>query len=534
MSRAWLVIPLGIALGLVAEAGWRPNTDIRYLVADLATGWLLIGGGYVIWRSRPASRSGPFLMATGAAWFVGTLVPAAAFIYCGPLVHVLASHPTGRLRGRTSRAVVAAAYIVCAAAAVPMLAVGKVALGILIVAVGMARFIDSLQKADRPGATTYSLGTVVGLLLVRATAGAVTGSPDTGAGLIVYEAVLAATVLSMLAEVVWRAPSSAVLARIVVDLGDAAEAGTLRDRLARAVGDPSLTLGYATADQPNRWIDDAGRPVLRPPGATDRAVTPIVVGGREIGFVAHDPALAGDPQTFELIAAAAGLAISNSATQAEIRRLVAVVDVSRERLVHAADAQGRRIEAAIEGGAEARLAKVADLLAQASNARPADSHLKRIGVDIAAARDRLRAFAGGVYPAMLRSDGLGRAVGDLARRSPVPVTVRESAATRYDSAIESTLYFVCSEALANVAKHAGAGHVWIELDERNAGAFVQIDDDGVGGANLAQGSGLRGLADRVEALGGRLLVGLRPGGGSSVTATVPRRRAGSRPAEAIP
>ena len=169
----------------------------------------------------------------------------------------------------------------------------------------------------------------------------------------------------------------------------------------------------------------------------------------------------------------------------------------------------------------------------ASSARPADPHLQSIGVDIAAARDRLRDFAGGVYPATLRSDGLGPAIGDLARRSLVPVTLRAAASTRYDPAIESTLYFVCSEALANVAKHAAASRVWIELDEDEAAANLRIDDDGVGGANVAGGSGLRGLADRVEALGGTLAVGIRPGGGSSVTATVPRRRSSPLPMEFV-
>jgi signal transduction histidine kinase len=150
-----------------------------------------------------------------------------------------------------------------------------------------------------------------------------------------------------------------------------------------------------------------------------------------------------------------------------------------------------------------------------------------------AARDRLRDFAGGVYPATLRSEGLAPAIGDLARRSLVPVTLRAAASTRYDPAIESTLYFVCSEALANVAKHARASHIWVELDENDAGARLRIDDDGVGGADVAGGSGLRGLADRVEALGGSLAVETRPGGGSSVTAALPRRRSVLRPAESV-
>jgi signal transduction histidine kinase len=94
-------------------------------------------------------------------------------------------------------------------------------------------------------------------------------------------------------------------------------------------------------------------------------------------------------------------------------------------------------------------------------------------------------------------------------------------ATRFDPAVESTLYFVCSEALANVAKHARARHVTVELAEDRVGAYLRVDDDGIGGARLAAGSGLRGLADRVEALDGRLTVVSPPGAGTTVVAELP-------------
>src|SRR5712691_11273372 len=92
--------------------------DPRLVVADLATGWLFIGGGFVVWVFRPANRMGVLLIATGATWFVATFYPPAAFLYLGPLVHLLIAHPTGRVAGRTSRVVVAAVYIACAVAAV--------------------------------------------------------------------------------------------------------------------------------------------------------------------------------------------------------------------------------------------------------------------------------------------------------------------------------------------------------------------------------------------------------------------------------
>jgi signal transduction histidine kinase len=527
MSWRSVVVPAGIILGLIAETGWPAGIDPRLIVADLAIGWLFIGAGFVVWVSRPANRMGILLIATGTTWFVATFAtpsyPAAAYVYCGPLVHLLIAHPTGRLGGRASPIVVVAIYVLSAVTAIIPLAGVGLAIGSLIVAVGIVRLVETASRSGGSTLATYVLAVLLGLVLVGASAGRLVGSPVEEAGLFAYQVILAATVLSLVADVLWRASSPGVLARFVVDLGSAAEAGTLRDRLARAVGDPSLTLGYAV-DGAHGWVDDAGDPIRRPPATADRAVTPIAVGGVELGFVGHDPAFVGDRRVFGLIASAAGLAISNSATQAEIRRRMAKVDASRERLVHAADAQGRRIESALENGVDARLTRVTELLSSAATVRPEDAQLGAVLVELAAARDRLRDFSRGVYPATLRSGGLVAAIEDLAVRSPVPVELTRVDSTRYEPAIESTLYFVCSEALANVAKHARASRVTIELGQDATGLVLRIEDDGVGGANVEAGSGLRGLADRVEALGGSFTIADRSGGGVSVTARVPRAR----------
>lgn len=278
MSLRWLVIPAGIVLGLIAETGWPTGIDTRLVVADLAIGWLLIGGGFMVWRSRPANRMGLLLMATGATWFVATFYAPAAFVYCGPLVHLLIAHPTGRLGGRTSRVVVAAVYAVSALAAVtPLVGIG-LAIGALIVAVAIIRLVRTASRSGHSAVATYALAVVMGLVLVGASAARLVGSPVDDVSLVVYEVALAALVLSIVADIVWWASSPGTLAHFVVDLGGAAEAGTLRDRLARAVGDPSLTLGYAIDGEANTWVDDMGSPLLRPPATADRSVTPIAVG----------------------------------------------------------------------------------------------------------------------------------------------------------------------------------------------------------------------------------------------------------------
>jgi hypothetical protein len=369
-------------------------------------------------------------------------------------------------------------------------------------------------------------GIAIGIALIVPSAARIAGTPIDAAALVVYEVALAGLAVAVVAEILWRASAPGALTRIVVDLGGPAQAGTLRDRLARAVGDPSLLIGYAVDGIDHAWEDDTGSPVERPAPTTERSVTPIAFSGRELGFVAHDPAFLGDPRVMALIASAVGLAIDNAATQGEIRRRVADVDASRERLVHAGDAQARQVESALETGALARLERTAGLLQMAVGVRPDDRPLREVIADLEACSERLREFARGVYPGVIRSGGLAAAIAELAGRSTVPVETEIGTLRRFDPIAESTLYFVCAEALVNVAKHASAGHVRIELAERMGGPEVSIVDDGIGGAAIESGAGLLGLADRVEALGGVLSLDSRPGRGTSLVARVPPRRAG--------
>ena len=142
--------------------------------------------------------------------------------------------------------------------------------------------------------------------------------------------------------------------------------------------------------------------------------------------------------------------------------------------------------------------------------------------DLDAARSQLREFARGIHPAILTEAGLAAALAELAERSPVPVTTNVPSG-RWPPTVEAAAYFVCSEALTNVAKYAEASQVTLVVEDGRDRVTIVVVDDGVGGADPAAGSGLRGLADRVEALGGRLRVDSPPGGGTRVTAEVPLR-----------
>ena len=239
-------------------------------------------------------------------------------------------------------------------------------------------------------------------------------------------------------------------------------------------------------------------------------------------MLVHDEALLADRKLLESVAAAAQFAVANAALQAEARSRADELEASRRRIVEAGDSQRRRLEQELRLGAERRLDRVAMLMADARNAvEPADgASIGTLEAELDEARRELREFAQGVHPAALTERGLVPALTLLAARSTIPVVV-EGTIERLPEPIEAALFFVCSEALANVAKHAAASRASIELLEERGRIVATIVDDGVGGANLGDGSGLRGLADRVEALGGRLMIESPRGAGTRIVAELP-------------
>jgi len=190
------------------------------------------------------------------------------------------------------------------------------------------------------------------------------------------------------------------------------------------------------------------------------------------------------------------------------------VEASRRRIVQASDEQRLRLERELRDGAERRLARVAELLANCGEP------LRDVRAEVDAARTELREFARGMHPATLTERGLEASVRELAERFPIPADVAAPPG-RFPPAIEVAAYFVCSESLTNVAKHAGASRSEIRIEHANGRLTVMVTDDGIGGADPSRSSGLQGLADRIEALGGSLAVDSPPGSGTRVTAELP-------------
>ena len=336
-----------------------------------------------------------------------------------------------------------------------------------------------------------------------------------------YEIVLVSLAVGLTWDLLRGGWSEAAVTGLVIELGERTETGTLRDRLASALGDPSLAIGYAV-DETGGFVDEAGLPVLLPAPGSGRSVTPVGSDGDGIAVLVHDDAVLGDRVLVESVAAVARIAITNARLQAEIRDRVADLAASRRRIVEAGDLHRRRLEEDLQTGAGRRLSMVEALTTQAERraAAPLAEAIGRVNIELREAESELRDFARGVYPTFLTERGLAIAVSELAHRFPLPVSV-DLPQGRFPPLVEATGYFVCSEALTNVAKHAEASSVAIRATRSGSRLLLVINDDGIGGAEPRLGSGLRGLVDRVEALGGKVSVDSPVGKGTRLLADLP-------------
>jgi signal transduction histidine kinase len=520
MRRATLALgaAVGLAFGVAAEWIAYDGGGLGLAAADLAVGSILVAGGALAWHRRPESRVGGIMSLAGLTWFLGTLWGPAVFLHRGPLVHLHLSYPTGRTPTRLARGVVVAAYV---DAAVEQLARSDILTLVLSAAVALTAvrlFHGTSGPARKAGAPALGAALAFAGVLALGAVERLTGWWTTDGVLWTYDLVIASAAVVLLVDLLRGRWADAVVTGLVVDLG-AADASTLGGRLARALGDPTLVVGYRLPDT-GALVDDAGRPVELPVPGSGRTATPIADGDERIALLVHDDALLADRRLLESVAAAARFAVANARLQAEVRARAADLEASRRRIVEAGDAQRRRLEQELRLGAERRLDRVASLLAASGGD---GTQLRALESELAEARRELREFAQGIHPAALTEHGLTAALELLREHAAVPVGVR-AAVGRLPEPLEEALFFVCSEALANATKHASASRVSIDVQEGDGRVLAVVADDGVGGAEPARGSGLRGLADRIDAVGGKLYVESPPGGGTRVFAEVPLSR----------
>jgi len=297
----------------------------------------------------------------------------------------------------------------------------------------------------------------------------------------------------------------------------------LRDALADALGDPSLSLAYWVPEQ-ERYVDAAGQPVQIP--AKEGICTHVERDGKPLAVICHDETLEDERELVRAVGAAASIALENERLNAELRARVEELRASRARIVKAGDDERRRLERDLHDGAQQRLVALAlnmRLIEAKLDKDPggAKELLRETADELSEATVELRELARGLHPAVLSDRGLRPALEALAGRAPLEVELNGSPEERFSAEVESASYFVVAEALTNVARYADASHASVTVDRENGHVTVEVRDDGVGGADPATGSGLRGLADRVAALDGRLEVSSPPGEGTVVRAVIP-------------
>ena len=519
--RPFALLPIALVVGLAAERAAFGSDDLALAAGDLAVGLVLVGCGAVAWERRSWSRVGPLMALAGFTWLVGGFGAALLYLHRGPLVHLHLSYPTGRLPTRLSRAVVIAAYVDASILALARLDELTIALSVAVALTAAQVFLGTSGPARKAGAPALAAALAFAGVLAFAAVGAHgrrRARPRGALGLRARDHGDGG-----------RAPPRPAPRPLVGRRHHRPGRRPRRDRRARdAAGQARRCARRSDARRrlPHRRGQRGSSTTQARSSASPRRARAARSHRSRITASSspcscYDEGLLADSRLLGSVAAAARFALANARLQAEARAREQELQDSRRRIVEAADEQRRRLELELREGAERRLGHVAALLAEARTAFPRDGReLEALEGQLAEARLELREFAHGVHPAALADGGLVPALRVLADRSPIPVDVRGDV-PRLSEPVEAALFFVCSEALTNAAKHADASRVSVELGGDGDGVVLTIADDGRGGADPSRGSGLRGLVDRVEALGGKLRLESPALGGTRVVAEVP-------------
>jgi signal transduction histidine kinase len=555
---------LNLALTISTSNG-PPDVQTLFALAGEAVGAVL---GLWLWQRRPDLRMGLVIVVWTLVSIAGDVTsmidsPAAATL-AWPLVQVVScvyaamvlSYPTGYVTDRLDRWFVALAAAVTLGSAVPPMlwsdprgcdgcrprtisliytgsrdwsGIGRVFAGLLAVSgVAFVALVVRRVLRTRPGARRRQWPVMLAAAVTAIPFVGVWGSvalDRQGPFVDVFDWVNSVAPLIVAAALASGAFATrrarGPVGDLVLALGRSP--GGARAALAEALGDPTLELALWLPDR-RVWTDEDGTEVAvdavhPPPG---RAVT--LVGDGAAALI-HDAALADQRSLLQAAGEAVRLSLENHRLHAELRLQLAELRASRARAVRAGDEERRRLERDLHDGAQQRLLGLGIVLELAHSQlqagdRGAADLLAEAQDELKTALAELRDFARGIHPAILTDQGLAPAVRTLAQRAPVPVELAIPD-DRLPAAVETTAYYVIAEALANIARHAAARSGSVSVARRNGVVVVEVRDDGVGGASLAAGTGLRGLADRVAALDGQLGVTSPPGGGTALTAEIP-------------
>jgi signal transduction histidine kinase len=554
VALAYGLTALAVARGPGALTTYAGQSDLAAALAVVA-GLALVVAGVATSFARPDGRIGDLALLAGFVWFapfwagwnggpplilsLGTL---AAGFAVPLLVHLVLAYPSGRLRSRGARVLVAAVYLEAALSALGralfrdpffdpscwenctanvflVRSLPRVAHGIqdtdLWFAAATAAALTSvcvwrLARASRPTRRTLWPVLTGGFVLAAVTIAhsvALDRMPledPTDPAFVSIFVVGCVAVIDLALGLLWAVASARLqrrsVARIVAQLGDAPAPGSLESALAKAIGDPELRIAYWLPAS-RRYVDARGRPVEEPLATSSRAVTPLVRGGRRVAVVAHATGIA---ELEREIGPAVRLALENERLQAEVLAQLHDLRESRTRIVETGDTERRRLERDLHDGAQQRLLALSYDLRAAGAASEGEGDLETASLlgqatgDARIALGELRELAQGIHPAILTEAGLGPALATLAEAAPVAVEIGETPGERYPAPVETAAYFVVAEAIDDAARR-GASYAAVGALRHEQRLVVKLADDG-----SARTSEMIHVADRVGALGGRL------------------------------
>lgn len=568
----WLAV--GLAMIVLAEqAVAHPSRAL--LVADVVGGAVFLAAGLAVRSARPGNRCWWLLMACGTSWFVGTLAASAdrdlalvGFAFGGwyfvALSWLVLAYPTGRVQGSGARVlllVIAALFVVRTTSRLFLFvapdgtgcdcvtnrflpvsdprwydAVDRVFPWAFVAAFAGVSVLAGVRwlRSSRPGRRmlTPMVVAVAAVALQLAYDYVITDyvtltsarRQDLFFVVVAGRAVIAAAFVVGLLRL--RSARSAVVDVVSGLEGYDATPDDLAPALRRGLGDSSLELVPWSAAA-GAFVHASGQRVELPVQRAGRAGTVIENNGKPVAVLLHDEALLEDPGLVSAITATVRLTADNDRLRRELQEQLAEVAASRSRLVAAGDAERSRIERDLHDGAQQRLVTIALSLGLTESRLAPDTDptvldaIRQSVKDLAEAIAELRDLARGIHPAVLTESGLATALGSLADRSPVPVRLDVRLPTEPTAPVAAAAYFAVAEALTNVAKHARATEAVVDVVAEDGRLLLRVTDDGVGGADPAAGTGLRGLADRVDAAGGALTVSGASGDGTVLVVELP-------------
>jgi signal transduction histidine kinase len=552
-ERQALLVATPIAVGVYA---WRDGLHARF-------GRLLVIAGFASFLATLAGSGNDVLYSVGrvAGWWVEV-----------GIVYLVLAFPSGRLTSRLDRWLVTIAVVVVATLYLPtalftesypapsqfatcddgcpanafMVSVSEPALvdevvrplreviTVIVFLVVVVRLADRIRRATRLMRRTLVPVLVFAIFRTLAVAVAIPlRAAGADAAIAAATSVIALGLPAMcigflLGMLRWRIYTADCLVALAHGLRTRRSTAERRDLIASTLTDPTVELAFWRDEGGGGWIDVDRRPISLPHPPSDRQATLVHDDGSPVAAVIHDAALSEQRSFVEAVGAYAFVWDDNRRLAARVESSLTELRASRARILAAADEERRRIERDLHDGGQQRLVALRirlELAEELMDQDPGQARevLHRLGGEVDAALDELRALAAGVYPAVLAARGLSEAIRSAALQSPVPATVKIDGVDRYSREAETAAYFCCIEALQNVAKHApGATRVSISLS-RNGDLRFEVRDNGPGFAldDAADGRGLVNMRDRMAAAGGELEIHSRPGAGTEVVGTIP-------------